>query len=1006
MKRFLVTLIVIILAVSVGFGVFYLVRDNEVISLKTVSLYKDSGENFEVSLDMENPNSYTTVEVSSSDETVVKVEDSTINRKKGLATGTFKALKGGNARITFKTNNAKFRNITCDVVVCDGSVAFPFRIDTAQELQAIGSNEVYSADKSYTLNDNIDLGTLDEAFKPLPALTGVFDGAGYTISNLVVRDSAFTRVGLFQEVGKTGVVKNVKFEGAVLESNGQTTSMGVVAAENKGTIKLIEVMSAEIINANENTYVGGIAGINKSINTRTERQVARIDRTSVAVKFGTSEAETKGVIGGIAGQNLGGIIINSYSKGSVGALSTTDFGGIAGQNKYLVISGEGTGYNGNLGANIKDCYSIINSESMTSENAGAIIGTNTDTSNAANKIVGNYYVINEESGVKGLKGSLDYQYGTTKVQKGTTGITASELKSSISSLVSYSYYEKKIVVSGGKAEIVEDDSKEPRTYTWSLNVWIIDNTVNDGYPTLTFVDEYVDDNFDNTAVGDLITTASQVREIANDLSGTYFINANIDLSGAEWTPIGTKAQPFEGSVYVLDGYKITGLTITANSHTYAGFFGVLGSSAYVENMIIENSTITSNCEYVGAIAGQNNGTIRGAKVINGELYGTKYVGGIVGENINDASLIDVEVKGETLTSIKVSSSNSTNAAGGFAGFNGASIIASNITNTVSGKVKITSDGNVGLGGAVGHNAGGISNVRVEISRDTNYGVITSAASTIGGIAGYSDGKAGKITKAYVSATLSASDDSESSSVGGIVGSLNAGSAMAITQCVVENSYISGNRVGGIAANVTTSYTYQLSLSQSNGDFDGNVYISNTIDYVNDVTIREVAVESNVTLAGGTTGGFIAFMTQGMLADGYTKAKLAGSNNAGIVYSIGYNKSSKEGGVIFDVYSAAITSGGTSYAVSSSEVHNSWKLISFIGQDVDERSVGVIFDYYYVSRDNMKDPKTPAPFKSKNQGRAESTLKQAGTWSFLDSTVWNISEGNYPSVKSCEIVKEL
>ena len=201
------------------------------------------------------------------------------------------------------------------------------------------------------------------------------------------------------------------------------------------------------------------------------------------------------------------------------------------------------------------------------------------------------------------------------------------------------------------------------------------------------------------------------------------------------------------------------------------------------------------------------------------------------------------------------------------------------------------------------------------------------------------------------------------------------------------------------------YSVSLSVKQGNWDVNGNVYISNSINYETDVTIREVAVESDVTVAGDTTGGFVTDMTKGMLADGYTKAKLSGSNNAGFVYSIGFNKSSNEGGVMFDVYSACSVTGGSSYAVSSSQIHNCWKLIGFISQDAEDRSVGVIFDYYYLSRSNMKNPETPAPFGSKNQGRSESTLKSASTWTFL-SNVWETNEGSYPEIKNCEIVKEM
>lgn len=1004
MKRFLVTLIVIILAVSVGFGVFYLVRDNEVISLKTASLYKDVEEGFEISLDMENPNSYTTVEVISSDESVVKVEDSVVDRKNGLATGTFKALKGGNARITFKTNNAKFRNITCDVVVCDGSDAYPFRIDTAEELQSIGYSETYTSDKSYALNENIDLGTLDATFKPLPSFTGVFDGNGYTINNLTIKDSSIGRIGLFQEVGMAGVVKNVKFDGALIETNASTTFAGVVAGENKGIIKLVEVISANLKNTNVDAVVGTIAGSNTSTNTKVERQIARIDRTSANVIINSEDANAKGVVGGIVGQNLGGVVINSYAKGNAYVKEVTAFGGIIGENRYLAISGSGTGYSGDLGANVKDCYSIVNITSTTAGEIGQIIGINAGDNN---KIVGNHYIIDDVNSIKGV-GSLsdDFIYGVNITQKGTKGITSQELKEGITSLESYKYYEKEIKYnpSEGTAQLVEKEGVEPLTYTWQLSVWKIDSTINNGYPVLNFLDEYVDDNFDNTAVGDLITTIQGLNKIRDDLSGTYFINANIDLTEAgEWTPIGTKNQPFEGQVYVLDNYKLYNLTIasTVIDDGYAGFFGVLGSSAYIQDMTIENVNLTANNSYVGAIAGLNNGTINNAQVINGSINALVSAGGVVGEN--KGTIIDATVNSDSSLTIKALNNSKQTNVGGVAGFNSESIISSKKTNSVTGNVKITSDSNACLGGIVGHNTGKIENVKVELTRDPEgYGVITSSTGLAGGVAGYSTGV---VNKAYVSATIGASTSSESN-VAGVVGKLMAKKAMAITQAVVENSYITGYYSAGVVAVVNTEYALNLSVTQPKGDFNGNVKISNTIDYINDVTIREVAVEDTVTIKGSTTGGFIAYMTKGMLADGYTKANLTGTNNAGIVYSIGFNSSSKEGGVIFDVYSACTSANG-GYAVSSSQIHKSWKLLGWF-TDESDRSVGIIFDYHYVSRDNLSNPDTSAPLGIgySNQGRNESTLKDASTWGFLSTSVWSVDAGSYPKLKNCEIVKEM
>ena len=104
--------------------------------------------------------------------------------------------------------------------------------------------------------------------------------------------------------------------------------------------------------------------------------------------------------------------------------------------------------------------------------------------------------------------------------------------------------------------------------------------------------------------------------------------------------------------------------------------------------------------------------------------------------------------------------------------------------------------------------------------------------------------------------------------------------------------------------------------------------------------------------------------------------------------------------MFDVYSTASASGGNNYAVSSSEVHNSWSMVGFLTQGSSGRNVGVIFDYYYLSRDNMKNPVTPAPFKSENQGRSESHMKSASSWSMFNTGIWNLDSG-YPRLYSCD-----
>ncbi len=1018
MKRFLVTLVVIILAVSVGFGVFYLVKDNEVISLKAHTIYKDAGESFEVNLDMENPNSYTTVTVSSSDENVVKVENSNIDKKNGVATGTFTAVSGGSAKVVFKTNNAKFRNIGCDIIVCDGSLAYPYRIDTAEELQRIGSADetIYTADKSYVLTDNIDLGSLDTTFQPLPSLSGTFDGNGYTISNMKITDSSLDNVGLFQSIGSTGVVKNLKLDNVTIEANNQNKQVGTIAGINKGKITLCEIKSATITGTTSSAFVGGVAGINQSTNQKNSRSVARIDRVSANVNMGNVDNDLLGTIGGIAGHNYGGIVINSYSKGLAYVYGGKLYGGIVGKNQYMPISGSGSGYSGDLGANIKDCYSIVNICGFAYSKQGRIVAENLDHENV-NKIVGNYYESNNS--LLGCK-MADIEYKSNKIsQKGTTNALTDNMLKNLSKLISYKYYEKKITIDdSGKVDIEADLSSE-EIYYWNLSVWKIDLTQNDGYPILTFKDTYVDDNFEGEESATAITGYEVFNQMRNNLGGTYVLSQDIDLSTAgEWVPIGTKEKPFTGKLVVatgVDAVVLSGLTIESADYEYAGLFGVLGNGAYISGITLKDVRIKGQQTYAGAIAGQNNGTIDKCKVVNGEIDAKYGVGGIVGENKGKVCNVEVGGESDLLTITKLVVAGSSNyGAGGIAGINYNVISATN-GNKISGKIMITAKGYTSIGGAVGQNNGTINNTYVVLSGNdassTRYGVVTSGTANVGGIAGYS---VGTVSSCYVSATLSADASKENSVVGGIVGSLNATSNHAVKDCVVENSYINGYYVGGVVALVNTQFACKLDISKETFDFNGAQYPSN-IDANTEAVVENVGVESTVTLEGKYSGGLICVLTKGVVKNCYTKAGLSADDNAGIVWSIHYSNSTKEGGVIYKVYSVASPKQGSSYAVSSSEVHNNWNVGWIVGESTKNRTVGFIFDYYYESNSGLKDPKVPNPLKgiyeafnkseNVNNGRSLSKMKTKSLWNgMLSNNVWTTSEGALPTIDTCEVVK--
>lgn len=474
MKKFIVYLLVIILAVSLGFAVFYLVRDNEVISISSASIYKDAGEPFQIDVNHQNKKSYTTITVSTSNASVVSYDKNT---------NTFHANAGGVARINFRTTNAKFRNLWCDVIVGDGTVESPYYISTPEQLASIGMGveisengvgtgvfkgstlynekyERYSSDKCYKLVTSIDTKDINEGYwVPLKAFSGRFDGNGLTISNINIdRDryvSTFmdspnydptlfseTNVGMFQKILPTGIVYNLKLENAY--ASGIYENFGVIAGENQGTIERVEVKDAYL--SVESKVFGGLVGNNITTEEGESdtyiRHIARIDRCSINMTAGKKYVMVDdeqqelihgmyGVVGGLVGYNQGGTIVYSYAKGEIAFGSDANeeiiYGGLVGNNSYISLTKFAGAYTSKIqGGNLKDCYADIKttfdtkSTNSASRFAGAI-AINNDTSseyydgNTSKQIVYNYLV-----GVYYNKDNLNFEQ--TDITKNYNGI--------------------------------------------------------------------------------------------------------------------------------------------------------------------------------------------------------------------------------------------------------------------------------------------------------------------------------------------------------------------------------------------------------------------------------------------------------------------------------------------------------------------------------------------------------------------------------------------------------
>ena len=223
----------------------------------------------------------------------------------------------------------------------------------------------------------------------------------------------------------------------------------------------------------------------------------------------------------------------------------------------------------------------------------------------------------------------------------------------------------------------------------------------------------------------LMNVAELVNGGKTDINIT--LDKNIDLTGKNWTPIGTDYDNSYTGTFDGSGHTITGLTFTTNDE-YAGLFGWLNRAGTVKNVVMEGVQITSHQIYggsIGGVVGSSWGTIENCSV-SGSVSGTVYVGGVVGAQIGGSitgcsssatvkGTVDVGgVAGQTNSSATLTACYATgnviieinpkkNIAGGsLVGMNaGSSLLACYATGNVTSTGSST--GKVHIGGFLGNN---------------------------------------------------------------------------------------------------------------------------------------------------------------------------------------------------------------------------------------------------------------------------------------------------------------
>ena len=264
----------------------------------------------------------------------------------------------------------------------------------------------------------------------------------------------------------------------------------------------------------------------------------------------------------------------------------------------------------------------------------------------------------------------------------------------------------------------------------------------------------------------IIKTADDLQALKDNLSGKYILMNDIDLSGYNWTAIGTKTNPFSGELNG-NGHVIKNLQVDDAAGNGIGLFGVI-DGANVSNVGLENADINVQ-NAVGTLAGAAEASIITNCYSTGSVRGAGWVGGLIGQITNATTINNCfSTANVTGTSSQI---------GGLVGrLDSSSVSNSYAEGSVLGKIFV--------GGLIG-NSVGISNISFSYALGD-----VKADDNVGGLLGYLGDHKIYIDNCYSAGTVEANLSS-----GGMIGWVDDDSDL----CVVTNSKVLGKseNLGGI-----------------------------------------------------------------------------------------------------------------------------------------------------------------------------------------------------------------
>jgi hypothetical protein len=467
-------------------------------------------------------------------------------------------------------------------------VAIPngFKISSFEELQKIGKDPAYPLLGDYELT--VDIDAAGQKFEPIGdsvhIFHGTFDGKGHTIKNLVIDEPTRDFTGMFGYM-ESGIIENLTLENAKVV--GSWVVGALIGEARDVVVRHVVSLNGDVVGEHS---VGGLVGSLFSCN----------------MDFVGTTGKVKGTenVGGIVGYMKGGSTINdAFSVNVIKGFESV--GGAIGYSYGYSYGGE---------ANVYRVYSASMLKTPKFAAGGIIGGGNSDA------VDGSTCPYDSTIAGIGKKAKTTAEMMMQSTYYGYDFETIWEIQEG----VSYPYFKGMDPILPG---MLEDDGTVNvlAGAGTEMNPYKIYN-----YNDLKYIGKYeyrLDQHY--KLMGNIDATRS-FRENCNADSTLY--------KGFE--PIGE----FSG-VFIGNNKIIAGLNINRPDEDSVGLFRALASGAKVSGIVFDTSSYFGDSytyssskikggvrgkNYVGTVAGVDNGAEIERIYVKTDVYGMDYVGGIVG----------------------------------------------------------------------------------------------------------------------------------------------------------------------------------------------------------------------------------------------------------------------------------------------------------------------------------------------------------------------------------------